>query len=82
MSDEGQADPAWVYWKARALLAGAARRGAAAPKAPELLESIASPRGFYEQLALEDLGRKITVPGQAGAADRSRKDRPPARTRA
>ena len=27
-----------------------------------LLQSIASVRGFYEQLALEDLGQKITVP--------------------
>jgi soluble lytic murein transglycosylase len=61
MSDESQGDPAWVYWKARALLdlgVSEARRA----EARELLESIASPRGFYEQLALEELGRKITVP--------------------
>ena len=36
------------------------------PEAPgqarALFESIASPRGFYEQLALEELGRPITVP--------------------
>ena len=25
---------------------------------------LASPRGFYEQLALEDLGHKITVPAK------------------
>jgi soluble lytic murein transglycosylase len=31
-------------------------------EAQELLESIASVRGFYEMLALEELGRKITVP--------------------
>ncbi len=29
-----------------------------------LLRSIASVRGFYEQLALEELGQKITVPGK------------------
>jgi soluble lytic murein transglycosylase len=61
MSDDAQAEPAWVYWKARALLAsspGEAQRG----EAQKLLESIASSRGFYEQLALEGLGGKVTVP--------------------
>jgi soluble lytic murein transglycosylase len=63
MSDDAQSDPTWVYWKARALLAG--RPGEAdRAEAEKLLESIASPRGFYEQLALEDLGRKITVPAK------------------
>jgi soluble lytic murein transglycosylase len=60
MSDEASSDPAWVYWKARALLAqgGDDRR----EQAQRLLESIASVRGFYEQLALEELGQKVTVP--------------------
>ncbi len=60
MSEEAQAEPAWVYWKARALLAqgGDDRRA----EARRLLESIASIRGFYQQLALEELGRKITIP--------------------
>jgi soluble lytic murein transglycosylase len=31
-------------------------------EAQTLLESIASPRGFYEMLALEDLGQRITAP--------------------
>eukprot|EP01031_Cornospumella_fuschlensis_P004940 gene4940-6179_t len=35
---------------------------AEATEALALLERIASPRGFYEQLALEELGRKITAP--------------------
>jgi soluble lytic murein transglycosylase len=61
MSPEGQQDPTWVYWRARALLATAANDAARA-QAHQLLNSIASPRGFYEQLALEELGRKITVP--------------------
>lgn len=61
MSDEGQADPAWTYWKARALLnTGPSELHRA--QAQKLLEGIASPRGFYEQLALEDLGQKVTVP--------------------
>ncbi len=31
-------------------------------EAQDLLESIASPRGFYEMLALEELGQRITAP--------------------
>lgn len=37
-------------------------------EAQSLWESIASARGFYEMLALEELGRKITVPSSALAA--------------
>jgi soluble lytic murein transglycosylase len=54
-------DPAWTYWRARALLAPG-RNEADRQEATRLLESIASVRGFYEQLALEDLGRPIVVP--------------------
>ncbi len=74
MSEEAQQDPTWVYWRARAL-AGISPRMPAAPtlrqaelhnerlaKVQGLYESIASPRGFYEQLALEELGRKISMP--------------------
>jgi len=62
MSEEAQRDPAWVYWKARALLAlgGDARKA----DAMQLLTSIASVRGFYEQLALEELGQKVFVPSK------------------
>ena len=61
MSDEVQGESTWVYWKARALL-GTANADAQRAEAQQLLESIASPKGFYEQLATEELGRKITVP--------------------
>ncbi len=61
MSDTARQDSTWVYWKARALLAGKPSEAERA-QARSLLESIASPRGFYEQLASEDLGRGITVP--------------------
>lgn len=64
MSDEAQSEPAWVYWKARALFAAAGPSEAHRAEAGKLLASIASPRGFYEQLALEDLGQKITVPAR------------------
>jgi soluble lytic murein transglycosylase len=62
MSDEARADPAWIYWKARGLLA----KGGEEPKAEatKLLQSIASVRGFYEQLALEELGQKVAVPAK------------------
>ena len=61
MSEAQQHDPTWVYWRARALL-GPGRNEADRLEAGRLLESIASVRGFYEQLALEDLGRKTGVP--------------------
>ncbi|WP_332814103.1 lytic transglycosylase domain-containing protein [Ramlibacter sp.] len=62
MSEDAQQDPAWRYWKAQALLAtgGEARRG----EATRLLQALASPRGFYEQLALEALGRKVAPPAR------------------
>jgi len=63
MSEDGQSEPAWVYWKARGLLAGKPGDAQRA-EAQKLLQSIASPRGFYEQLALEELGQKITVPAR------------------
>jgi soluble lytic murein transglycosylase len=61
MSPQGQADSAWVYWKARALIAphgGDAERA----QARQLFERIAGSGGFYEQLALEELGQRVTVP--------------------
>ncbi|MDM0011263.1 transglycosylase SLT domain-containing protein [Variovorax sp. J22P168] len=60
MSDVQQQDPTWTYWKARALLAGGGeeRRG----QARILLEGIAGTRGFYELLALEELGQRAAVP--------------------
>ena len=68
MSPDARTEATWLYWKARALLAtlpAATATGTAAPQRAEalaLLQSIASVRGFYEQLALEELGQKITVP--------------------
>ena len=67
MSDDARREPAWAYWKARALLAAApqTQAGAMAPQRVEglqLLQSIASVNGFYEQLAQEDLGLKISAP--------------------
>src|SRR6218665_66654 len=61
---EPRQDKAWRYWKARALLAdkpGDSERAAAR----QLLQDIAGTwgaRGFYEQLAQEELGQRITLP--------------------
>lgn len=63
MGEAQRAEPAWLYWQARALLAlKQPDTATATAQARALYESIASPRGFYEQLALEELGRAITVP--------------------
>ena len=63
MSEGQRNDPTWVYWKARAVLAQKLPDPAAATlQANALYESIAAPRGFYELLAMEALGRPITVP--------------------
>jgi soluble lytic murein transglycosylase len=66
LSPESQKDPAWVYWRARALSA-TAQDSAQKQEAQGLLRSIASVRGFYEQLALEELGQAITLPDRPAA---------------
>ncbi|MEO7105141.1 MAG: transglycosylase SLT domain-containing protein [Rhodoferax sp.] len=63
MSDIQRNDPTWVYWRARALLQQKGTEGART-HALQLLEGIANSRGFYEQLALEELGQRITVPAK------------------
>jgi soluble lytic murein transglycosylase len=73
MSEEMQKDPAWVYWKARALLASGNAEAQRA-EAQRLLESIASVRGFYEQLALEELGQKIAAPQRPTPLTEEEKD--------
>ena len=61
MGAEARQDSTWVYWKARAMLATKPSEADRA-EARQLLEGIAGTRGFYEQLALEELGQRITVP--------------------
>ena len=65
MSPAEQADPAWVYWRARAALArapagaeGEAQRAAARQQ----LAGIAHPLHFYGQLALEETGQRLALP--------------------
>ena len=56
-----RADPTWVYWSARAVLAQKPT-DAARSQALASLQTIAGLRGFYEQLALEELGQRTTLP--------------------
>ena len=65
MGEAARADPAWVYWGARADLAlapagdaGAAQRA----RAQQALASIAGPMHFYAKLAAEELGRPQALP--------------------
>jgi len=81
MSSNARRDPTWTYWKARALLASApavrpapAAVSAQRTEALALLQSIASVRGFYEQLALEELGQLVTVPAPPSALTAEEKD--------
>ncbi len=73
MSDAQRQDPTWAYWRARALLAqpkGAADKA----EAQRLLQSIAGVRGFYEQLALEELGQRISAPPRPDALTANEKE--------
>ncbi len=63
MSQEARQDATWVYWQARALRqVGKTEADRAA--AITLLQGIASVRGFYEQLALEEIGQRISAPAR------------------
>ncbi len=65
MSPTEQADPAWVYWKARGLQA-MARDSQDGPGLGEqsraLMGSIAGQLNFYGQLAAEHLGQPLVMP--------------------
>jgi soluble lytic murein transglycosylase len=77
MSLTEQRDAAWVYWKARALLARMGAAPAVSKEDPaldpvrstahELLRSISGQLSFYGKLALEELGEKITLPPRPAA---------------
>ena len=61
--DDAKNDPTWIYWKARAQLSNNPTEVQRA-EALSALRNIASVKGFYEQLALEELGQVITVPAK------------------
>lgn len=60
MSERERQQAAWRYWKARALKAAGREEEAVA-----LLKPLAREYHFYGQLALEDLGEKISTPPAA-----------------
>ncbi len=80
MSEGARKEPVWAYWKARALLSNAPPAAPGAMPSPQraealaLLQSIASVRGFYEQLALEELGQKISLPARPPALSAEEKE--------
>ncbi len=73
MPEALRADPTWVYWRARALLRQDPT-DATRTQARHLLTGIAGVRGFYEQLALEELGQKVTVPARPEPLTAAEKD--------
>ncbi|MDE1181180.1 lytic transglycosylase domain-containing protein [Paraburkholderia sp.] len=56
--------PSWVYWHGRAL-----KQAGDTVTANQEFETIASGYNFYGQLALEELGQKITVPAKTAVSD-------------
>jgi len=70
MSPAEQREPAWIFWKARALqaLATSSNDGAAmAAQSRELLASIAGPLSYYGKLASEELGVPLVAPPKPAA---------------
>lgn len=57
-------DPAWTYWYGRALKADGRN-----DDARQQFQSIAGQFNFYGQLALEELGQRITVPQRTAVTD-------------
>jgi soluble lytic murein transglycosylase len=88
MGGNEQREPAWVYWKARALQQTAAAGAEGEPRrlaANLLLERIATQYHFYGSLAAEDLGRPQAVPARPpalSAQERARAEQHPGLNRA
>ncbi|TAL93273.1 MAG: lytic transglycosylase domain-containing protein [Paraburkholderia sp.] len=59
-----RAQPAWIYWHARAV-----KQGGDTVSANQEFEQIAAGYNFYGQLASEELGQKITVPPKTTVTD-------------
>ena len=58
---DAASDSTWVYWRARALLQPG-RTETERQNARQALQDVASVRGFYPMLALEELGQPIDPP--------------------
>jgi len=64
MSDEARADPTWVYWLGRSMLAQT-NSPEAEHQARVLFTSLVGRPDFYSLLAAEELGLKVTAPPKA-----------------
>jgi soluble lytic murein transglycosylase len=67
MRPDEQRDPAWVYWKARALKALAADSqdgDALRAQSREMMSSITGQLNFYGALAADSLGQALTLPSR------------------
>ncbi|MBP9907357.1 MAG: lytic transglycosylase domain-containing protein [Rhodoferax sp.] len=73
MGADSAAEPIWSYWHARALQRPG-RSEAEQQQARQLLQGVASVRGFYEMLALEELGRPISPPPDPEPLTNAEKD--------
>jgi soluble lytic murein transglycosylase len=88
MSETEQREPAWVYWKARALIAQATAGPDGEPQrlvGRVMLESIGGQMNFYAKLATEDLGGRVAwppPPAPLAAAERAAAGATPGFTRA
>ncbi len=70
MSVDEQKDPAWVYWRARALQGSAKAGPEGEPErlaARQMLDSISGQMHFYGKLALEELGGTVALPPKPAA---------------
>ncbi len=61
MAPSQRSESTWTYWRARALLKQTSSESART-LGLQLLQDLGSTRGFYEMLALEELGQSIGIP--------------------
>ena len=73
MAPAQRAEPTWAYWHARALLKQTSSETAQA-QGRQLMQELASVRGFYEMLAMEELGLPIVAPAAPVALTQAEKD--------
>ncbi|MDZ7937994.1 MAG: transglycosylase SLT domain-containing protein [Rhodoferax sp.] len=63
MPEAQRNDPAWQYWRARAQIQ-LSNNEVERAQGVRGLQALAGIQGFYQMLALEDLGQKITLPAR------------------
>ena len=73
MSPNERQDSAWQYWRARAQL-GLASSDSQRTQARQQLAALAHPLHFYGQLAAEDVGTPLPLPGRPAALSASERE--------